>query len=126
MQPLFGAIALDSHMAQHKAALLLVAAQGCLTQKAALWYDLWSLAFLVTAGRGVMRLCTATGGTGGNRAWEPGLLFGPFFVGELAASGSVAVRGRWWCGHYSMGGGKVQLALDKNHNLWYTICAICT
>ena len=52
MQPLFGAIALDSHMAQHKAAFLLVAQQCCLTQKAALWFNLSSPAFLVrTAGQ---------------------------------------------------------------------------
>jgi hypothetical protein len=38
-----------------KAAFLLVAVQGCLTGKAALWYNLSSLAFLVIAGRGRMK-----------------------------------------------------------------------
>jgi len=98
MQPLFRAIALHSNITKHKAAFLPVAQQCCLTQKAALWYDLWSLAFLGEAGRGHDE---------GLAAPLPRLV--PF-LWAVARFGLCCSGERWWCGYYSMGGGKVQLA----------------
>jgi hypothetical protein len=68
---------------------------SCLTGKAALWYNLSSLAFLGKTGRGRNEgpVLSPVEDRRAGRAWDA---VGPFF--GFSPSGAVAVRGRWWPG----------------------------